>query len=182
MKENMQRNLKWWAFGAILLMCSTFAGQEQNAPYVETRAALANKVKQAIKSQEPKWKLTQHELIGVNFYQTWTRKGQKIKLLIQEVASVRQGSEYVRDWMTASSIGRGTRFDGLGDEAAYQCYSRPFVKGCAIYVRKGKVLFQFITNPVNMKAETDLKPLLELIKRFASHALTVDDEAMKAQN
>jgi hypothetical protein len=157
--------------------------REEIYALLDSVTQLGNKVKQVTAQKEPKWKLTQNELIGETFCQTWKQNGRSVKVNIEESYSVEEATTLFRGWVnTGSSLGRGTRFEGLGDEAAHNCYYLPRLKGCAVQVRKGKVQFTFIVKPTNMAADLDLKPLLETAKRFASHALTVDDPAMKAQN
>ena len=191
MKENMQRSLIGLALAAILLLTVSSLAQTSNPSTQEGRAVsspkqlmsreemyamldsvtqLGNKLKQAIKSSEPKWRLTQNELIDVGFFQTWKRKGQKVELSISESKSLKEASKnfdssLISSWTTAE------RIKGIGDEAGFLHFSdslRP--DEYRLSVRKGKVVF------------TIRAPTLDIAKRFAGYALTIDDPAMKAEN
>ena len=157
--------------------------REEIYALLDSVTQLGTKVKQVTAQKEPKWKLTQNELIGETFCQTWKRNGQRVRVNIEVGYSVEEATTLLEGWINhGSSLGGGARFDGLGNEAAYNCYYLPRLKGCTVQVRKGKALFKVLVKPSIMGAVLDLKPLLETAKRFASHALTVDDAAMKAQN
>ena len=154
---------------------------EEMFAMVDSVGQLGDKLKQVIAPKEKEWKLTQHEAIDIMFEQTWIRKEQKVKVRIEESLSLEESAKHFKYWIMGSSISLGERFEGLGDEAAKLCYTAPLNKECAIHVRKGKVRFTFLALAPN-SPDVDLEQLLETAKRFAGHALTIDDAAMKAEN
>lgn len=157
--------------------------REEIFAMLDSVTQLGAKVKQVTAQKEPKWKLVENELIGSIFCQTWKRKGTSVRVNIEEAYSVEEAKTLFEGWInTGSSLGRGTRFDGLGDEAARNCYYLPRLKGCAVQVRKGKARFSVLVKPENMAADLALEPLLETAQRFAQHALAVDHPTMKAEN
>jgi hypothetical protein len=91
-------------------------------------------------------------------------------------------SDGVEELVSGVSAGRGSRFEGLGDEASANCSPLPRYKDCGVCVRKGKVTFTFLVQPAHQPSDTDLKVFLEVGKRLAELALTVDDQAMKSEN
>jgi hypothetical protein len=156
--------------------------REEVLALVDSVGQLSNKLEQAITPLELDWKLKKGEPGAEIIWQTWTGKEQTVKVTVEQAFSLEAATKHFQTWIWLSSTGLGERFEGLGDEADKRCYDDlPRSQGCAVHVRKGKVRFTFLAEPINKNAGTTLEQLLETAKRFASHALTIDDSAMKTE-
>jgi hypothetical protein len=147
----------------LLLGCLAFHAMTAQAA-AQDNEAVANKINQSIRQNEPKWKLVEQMVRKTSeedwVSQRWRQGKNEISLLIQQMASSEEAAESVEKSVDSVNAGVVQKLPGLADEAIMitrEMRDRTFTN---IIIRKGnKIVY------VRSYAQKDIKKFAEHVAR-----------------